>query len=200
MMITPQPKIDKHGLSRSIIFTFLSFILIGMMPCHIRAQVKGDYNWIGGIQRNNVEGGRMGFNYNFNKKPPEAEYVPLKYGFDRNIASISDEQCELLFYTNGCAVMNRYHEVMPNGDSINAGRYFETFWRGDCNYGYPGLQDIIILPDPNYDKGYYILDKARMIYDHSTQDSIEMRYSYVDMDLDQGRGDVTLKNIRYYNK
>ena len=46
---------------------------------------------------------------------------------------------------------------MPHGDSINAGLFFDYYWRGMCRLGYPGTQNLIILPDPGYEAGYYIL-------------------------------------------
>ena len=76
--------------------------------------------------------------------------------FDQNNASICDAEGNLLFYTNGCAVANRHHQVMPRGDSINEGIFFDQFWRGDCSFGYPGQQNIMILQDPADELGYYI--------------------------------------------
>ncbi|MBK8698049.1 MAG: hypothetical protein IPN29_00010 [Saprospiraceae bacterium] len=71
----------------------------------------------------------------------------------RNNASISDKDGNLLLFTNGCSVSNKNHEVMPNGDSLNAGTWFDKYWKS-CAAGYPGAQDVMLLPDPGNDKGY----------------------------------------------
>ncbi|GIV32304.1 MAG: hypothetical protein KatS3mg030_610 [Saprospiraceae bacterium] len=36
---------------------------------------------------------------------------------------MSDAEGHLLFYSNGCEVMNWAHQLVENGDSINPGSY-----------------------------------------------------------------------------
>src|SRR5690606_24097100 len=79
-------------------------------------QAKGDYIWLGGYQIN-PGAGLKGYEMNFDEKNVEAKQIEFSLGFSGNNTSICDEDGKLLFYTNGCAVMNRNHEVMPNGDS-----------------------------------------------------------------------------------
>ena len=109
-------------------------ILIYLISIDVIGQVKGDYIWMGGVKK-------LGYTIDFNQKNPLPRFRELKLGFTDNNTSISDDDGNLLFYFNGCAVINRLHQVMPNGDSINAGEWFEKFWLGDCIYGYPGFQD-----------------------------------------------------------
>lgn len=164
--------------------SILSFDTIG--------QIKGDYHWIGGVKE-------KGYIFDFNQKNPIPQKQVLQFGYTGNNTSISDQDGKLLFYFNGCAVMNRLHQVMPNGDSINKGSFFELFWRGDCIYGYPGFQETLILQDPSYPDGYYLFHKPNMYYP-MISDSFQLHYTYIDMKLDNGNGDVVIKNQQYYEK
>jgi gliding motility-associated-like protein len=85
-------------------------------------------------------------------------------------ATICDSSGNLLFYTNGLVVWNREHAVMPNGDSI---------------FGYSGFnQNCIIIQKPGNQNIYCLF----------TIDSTGLNYSEVDLDLENGLGDITLKN------
>ncbi|MBK9043787.1 MAG: T9SS type A sorting domain-containing protein [Saprospiraceae bacterium] len=161
------------------------------------AQIKGDYVWIGGVQTN-PDGGQKGHTMDFLRNKGEPAYVNIPKGFTGNNASICDENGYLMFYFNGCAVMNRYHHIMPNGDSINAGSWFDLYWK-DCKYGYPGSQNCLILKDKSNEYGYYII-YSQVIYFPGVTDSVAMFYSYVDMSSDNGNGDVIIKNVRIYDK
>ena len=165
--------------------------------CTLSAQ-KQDYYWPFGKDQGN-ELGVQASEFDFNYKPFEPRVREGGLEFDQNNASICDKDGNLLFYTNGCAVANRLHEVMPNGDSLNYGFFFSDRWRDDCSFGYPGRQDIMILPDPAYVDGYFVFHKPRF------RDSISLEHSnknlmltYVDMALDEGMGAVTRKNIPFY--
>ena len=140
-------------------------------------------------------------NYMFNFNNPYFTVEPIVGGleFDHNNAIISDLDGNLLFYSNGCAVANRNHEIMPNGEDINAGQWFEVWWGGDCRNGYPGTQNILALPDPANDQGYYLITKP--ITDNPDGPSFrrDFQYSYVDMSMDNGLGDVTIKNKIIYD-
>lgn len=177
----------------------LTFILIILINTLSHAQ-KEDYNWLGGYNYDNfppdtliIEGYRM----DFNKRPFQIQNnVDIKYGILGDNASISDKDGHLLFYTNGCAVMNKNYELMPNGDSINAGKWFDIFNK-HCSIGYPGAQDVIILDDPAIESGYYLIHKPNIYYP-LIEDSIALNYSYIDMGLEEGKGDVTIKNRKFY--
>ena len=165
----------------------------------LSAQSKQDYYWPFGQDQNLDESGVQAFEFDFNDRPfsPKARNGGLN--FDQNNASICDKDGNLLFYTNGCAVANRFHEMMPNGDSINSGPFFDIFWGGDCRYGYPGSQNITILPDPSYDEGFYIIHKT-IGYKPGAAEVFpldSLKYTYVDMSMDEGRGDVVNKNINF---
>jgi hypothetical protein len=169
-------------------------ILFCMVFNLIYAQHKQDYVWIGGYQINE-NGGANGYLVDFKKSPIKFEYANPPLGFDGNNASICDNDGNLLFYTNGRAVINSDHQIMPHGDSINAGAWADGFWK-DPFYGYPGDQDVLILSDPANHYGYYLFHKPNIYYP-MIADSFQLHYSYIDLTLDNGLGDLNIKNKKY---
>ena len=90
--------------------------------------------------------------------------------------AISNNKGEVLFYTNGETVYNRFHEIMLNGSGLDGNE--------------SATQGALIIPMPGNDSLYYIF----------TADAIEnhfgkgYRYSVVNMNRDGGKGEVTAKN------
>jgi gliding motility-associated-like protein len=109
--------------------------------------------------------------------------VPLTDGMIYTIegcASISDNNGDLLFYTDGMVIYNRNHTIMPNGAGL-LGNNSST-------------QSAIIVKKPASTTIYYIftVDGASGIWGGLT-------YSEVDMSLDGGFGDVNInKNIELF--
>lgn len=104
-------------------------------------------------------------------------------------ASYSDENGDLLFYSNGIAVSNdvagvwnRDHQLMPNGELTNI-----------TGYGTP-MQSSIIVPDPGSTTNYYLftLDGYESYYNTNYKG---LCYTMIDMSLDNGLGDVTDKAV-----
>lgn len=111
----------------------------------------------------------------FNQSPP----VPLlNSAMDQHegVAVYSDKNTgELLFYTDGVSVWNKNHQVMPNGTGL-MGHESAT-------------QSALIVPFPGSDSLFYI-------FTVTLQGSPEgLRYNILDLSLDNGNGDITLKNI-----
>ncbi len=164
------------------------------------SQSKQDYIWLFGSDRS-PEPGIQGYKFDFNIKPFSITTSNIGVEFDGNNASICDKTGNLLFYTNGCAVLNREAKIMPNGDSINPGLFFDLLWEGDCiNNGYPGMEDIIILQDPSNINGIYLIHKPNIKILGQPSFMRDILYSYIDMSLDGGKGDVIKKNIVFYNE
>ncbi|HEX2684178.1 MAG TPA: T9SS type B sorting domain-containing protein [Ferruginibacter sp.] len=90
------------------------------------------------------------------------------------VATISDANGALLFYTDGIKVWNKLHQVMPNGTGL---------------FGNPSSsQSGVIVPkigDPNR---YYVFTVDQLSGPRG------LNYSIVNMTLDGGKGDVELKN------
>ncbi|HKR07156.1 MAG TPA: T9SS type A sorting domain-containing protein [Bacteroidia bacterium] len=92
-------------------------------------------------------------------------------------SSISDSNGTLLFYTDGITVWDRNHAQMPNGDSLKGGQMGSS------------TQSALIVPFPGNNFMYYIFTVGEV-----ESLPIEFNYSVVDMSLNSGNGDVSIKN------
>ena len=95
---------------------------------------------------------------------------------DEGCATISENNGDLLFYTDGITVWDKQHNIMPNGTGLT----------GDSS----STQSAIIVPKPGDVSIFYIF----------TVDDLAgpkgLRYSEVNMTLNGGNGDITnQKNI-----
>ncbi len=182
--------IKKYLLNKKILI--ISFFNLFMFTnCY--GQNKSDYIWFGG-RDSQAENGIEGFMLDFNDGALSIEPLQSALSFDMNNVSICDKDGKLLFYSNGCAVANVDHEIMENGEGINDGEFFEFFWEDDCKNGYPGLQDILAIPDPNEEYGYYLLTKPVFVDDDIKPYKDVIQYSYIEMSKQNGMGEVMVKN------
>ncbi len=174
------------------------FLFVLLVSTSAIAQDKRDYQWFMGKDQL-VGPGIRAFKFDFNNRPFAPELRGMGLNFAQNNVSICDKDGELLLYSNGCAIANREHEVMMNGDDINAGEFFDDFWaNGSCLGGYPGRQDMLILQDPADEEGYYVFHKRLDKRSDGKFRSLSLSYSYVDLALDDGLGAVTEKNVDFY--
>ncbi len=96
---------------------------------------------------------------------------------DEGCATMSDNAGNLLFYTRGDTVWNSNHQFMPNGTDLMG-----------C---WSSSQGVIILPLPGLAGFYYIFT-----VDCGENSLINgLRYSVVQMSLNAGLGDITVKNM-----
>lgn len=86
--------------------------------------------------------------------------------------SLSDSLGNLIFYSDGRAILNRYHDTMPNGRGLKAG------WT--CP------NPCIAFPKPGDPGKYYLFTVG------GGQDTVRYgaEYSIIDMTLDDGKGDI----------
>ena len=157
-------------------------LFIIAVPLFLTSQNKRDYNWQ-----------FRGYEMDFTQDPMQPKLRQHHRNWLSANASISTLDGDLLFYSNGCSVFNREHEIMANGDSLNVMSYYE--WN-PCR-GHPSKQDISILPDPGNADGYYIVHHPFDVVNNQGATNYiynELWYSYVDMTLDDGKGAVTIKN------
>ncbi|MBX3163631.1 MAG: T9SS type A sorting domain-containing protein [Bacteroidetes bacterium] len=92
-------------------------------------------------------------------------------------SSIADATGNLLFYTNGRTIWNKYHAVMDTGLL----GHFST------------AQSALIVKQPNNLNLYYVFTMA------VCGDTLGLNYSIVDMSLAAGAGSVIAKNIPLYS-
>lgn len=131
-----------------------------------------------GQQNNNWYFGRKaGLSFN----PVLGQQIPVVLSnsvmlSDEASASISDENGMLLFYTNGTTVFNKQHQIMLNGDNLD---------------GYISATQVLIIPMPGSDHLYYIFTTGAL----ETSFASGYKYSIVDMNQDNGNGEVVTKNM-----
>jgi gliding motility-associated-like protein len=120
-------------------------------------------------------GDRAGLNFNMES----ANYtLDGQSSNANNPATISDSAGNLLFYYSNNTIYDRSHNIMQNGDDLEA------------QFSYNGN---IIIPKPNTPNHYYLITSKWGI---DNEESSKMYYSEIDMTLNGGLGGVTnLKNI-----
>jgi len=176
---------------------FCIIFLLQLILFECNAQ-KEDYFWIFGYDNSPPVGNNETYFFDFNVgSSPKGEAGLSPLWIRGNNASICDKEGNLLFYTNGCHIADRINEIMPNGSGINAGNYLEEFRQDTCAH-YPGTQDVLILPDPGNINGYYMLHKTVEYNGDFFMDNI--KYTYVDISLNGGTGDVTEKNVDIFSE
>jgi len=94
-------------------------------------------------------------------------------------ATICDDNGDLLFYTNGIDVYNKQHIVMTNGSGLFGGQ--------------SATQSALIVPMPGSNVLYYIFTVEQAAGPNG------FCYSIVDMNLDNGNGGITSKNVTVLN-
>ncbi|HMW39398.1 MAG TPA: hypothetical protein PKD57_08340, partial [Saprospiraceae bacterium] len=70
--------------------------------------------------------------------------------------SISDEEGNLLFFTDGHRVYGKHFDLCFNGDSINPGELWENF----NGFGYPEQNGALFLPFPGRRDEYVLFHKG----------------------------------------
>jgi len=121
-----------------------------------------------------------GAGIDFNSGSP----VPISDGqlnTEEGCASISDENGDLLFYTDGTTVYNKSHSPMVNGTNLLA----------DSS----ATQSSIILKKPNSAIIYYVFTVGG-----TSRNQGKLYYSEIDISLNDGLGAVTnMKNIELFS-
>lgn len=151
---------------------FLTFFALCMFSDTVSAQIQRTYHWYFG----------NGAGIDFSSGTAVAVTDGNFYA-EEGCSAISDNDGNLLFYTNGDSVMNKNHQRMPNGFDLMG-----------C---WSSTQTVLIVPLPNNEYLYYIFtvdgwDGSGGVECNDYQNGF--RYSVVDMSLEGGLGDVTLKN------
>ena len=118
----------------------------------------------------------------FSQDPIETNPTTIGYNMPYGVSTISDENGNLLFYTNGINVWNQGLYLMDNGSGLNGNNF--------------SSQSSIIIPHPGDDKKYFIFS-IDMFLTPLYVDGIN--YSVVDF-TNNGYGVVTIKNIPLFNE
>jgi hypothetical protein len=164
--------------------------LLWVMPVLACAQLS-DQTWLGG---NNEFPGVAGYGHVriLFQGGVQALQTNLAFNFESTEAAAVKPDGEILFYTNGCAISNRLHQVMPNGWGLSPSNLQSQV----CpDIGNIAPQGAMVLPMPGDTNRYYILHMAAW-YDTVRKLKIGPLYAtLIDMRLDNGLGDVVSKNM-----
>ncbi len=119
------------------------------------------------------------------------EEVETPVNFSNTSSAISGKDGNLLFYTNGCNVMNSDHEIMQNGEGLNPGEISHLVCQ---NYGYLVPYGAIILPFPDNKSLYAIIHLGAKYGENRSLIYNRLYYSIVDISAYDGKGEVISKN------
>ncbi len=170
-------------------------IILSLLLCSLdaSAQYKYDYNWLFGEAKHPLFP-TSGIRFHFGDGTRESYKFNSPYGLYVGAACISDPDTgELLFYTNGCDIRSKDHEIIENGDDLIPSSVHD---RCETVLTPSAYKNLLILPDLYNNNGYYLF--YRYQYD---QPPIfrDLNYAYIDMNLNDGAGRVTMKNIKIFD-
>lgn len=160
------------------------------LPVVVSAQLT-DRLWLGGY---NEFPGVAGYGHCMIRLQGDTVAVSpetLAFNFESTAAVATDTSGQLLFYSNGCSIANRLHQVMPNGAGLNPGEVADQV----CpDPGYIVPQGAMVLPLPDHPEQYYLFHLGGAYDPVRKLKTGPLRFSIVDMSLDGGLGDVVSKN------
>ncbi len=123
---------------------------------------KHDYIWLegydswAGIIDSNAEYGITKLDFSIN--PRAISYDSLGMNFARASCTISDKDGNLLFYTNGNYIANKWDEKIPNSDSLSFG-YVSYVWAPYIAIGGQRVpRSVTAIPAPALAGVYYIFN------------------------------------------
>jgi len=164
---------------------YFILLLLTMFSSSLLCQEKWDYNWMIGTQNGNPAGD--GSLISFKDGIVSIQYIQKEMNMHTDNATVSDGDGNLLFYTNGCYIANKENAQMPNGNNLNPGSVHTNF----CANGYPVSQGVLAFPSIEDENIFYIVHESAA----NASLSDFLYYTRVDMEGDDGLGDVIEKNI-----
>lgn len=165
----------------------LTLLVLCLYAPILPAQDQHDYTWLLGSNNNNPAG-FFGADYiHFDQGVPTVQFFVSP--MDLWVPCImSDEHGNLLFYTNGCKILNKQHALMENGDNINSGSTHDLYC---INTGYPAVHSLMALPYPGHDEQYFLFHQR----DYGDTYNYDLLFSRIDMKANGGQGKVLEKNV-----
>jgi hypothetical protein len=114
----------------------------------------------------------------------------FKMAFNATQANLSNEQGNLLMYSNGCWIADASGDTMLNGSNINPGSHANSYCSND-GLNVPAMS--AFLPYPGDTNLVFFVHHACNINALTLSDSLF--YSVIDKRLNNGKGAITLKRI-----
>ncbi len=170
-------------MTKKIIFILSCFFTL----TQLHAQ-QHDYNWIFGYGPTAPGFGNSIMNFNYS--PPLISPIDWAINFSFFNGSCSDSTGNLIFFTDGLRIYDRFNEIMENGDTINPG----PIWNNSQNDGYLSARPIFALPKPAGDSIYYLFHSGSAL-GNATVIAEFLYYSVIDMKANNGNGKVMEKNV-----
>ncbi|HMQ59286.1 MAG TPA: T9SS type A sorting domain-containing protein [Flavilitoribacter sp.] len=177
-------------------------VLLHFCPA-LFGQNKQDYNWIIGYDTSYLVPGGDAIKMNFENETLHISMVETveKFHMEGSNSSMSDSLGNLLFYTNGCYIVNAEHKIMANGDTISPGILYDAW----CDKGgNPLSQGAIAVPGSDHLFYVFTLDfEWAYLWDPYTTPVSEqylelaplhLYYQVIDMTQAGGLGAVVAKN------
>ncbi|HRJ31333.1 MAG TPA: gliding motility-associated C-terminal domain-containing protein [Cyclobacteriaceae bacterium] len=100
-------------------------------------------------------------------------------------AVISDDNGNLLFYSDGVMVYNQFHNIMSNGSNL---------------WGHYSTTQTLIVPQPCNDSIFFVFTISPQYDAVFADDSVGCHYSIVDVNGDNGEGTIFSKNVTLFKK
>lgn len=116
------------------------------------------------------------YQLDFNAEEPEVSFEYAEY-LNLGLGLISDENGDLLFYSDGYSVWNKNHQLMPNGSEVIPSPEGLT------------SRESLVIPHPSDNQLYYLFT----VDPWEGFESSGLYYSVIDMRLESGLGDVKSK-------
>ena len=141
-------------------------------------------NIVFGQGENNIWYLNSGRALDFNFSPPLFVEINTFIYSEGPKSSVSDVEGNLLFISNGQQVWDNTLEIMPNGNGLQGSPFFY------------GTMPVLSVPMPGQNGKYYLFT---MLGGYNFFDYVdgELHYSILDMNLNEGKGDIisSQKNI-----
>jgi PKD repeat protein len=117
----------------------------------------------------------------FRTQDPVVDLTNYLLNVPTSPAIMADSLGNILFFTDGVKVFNNLDQIMPNGDGLHG------------FVGYP--MPVLIVPKPGPENKYFIFTTHRpQINPNDPGPFYGLEYNEVDLNLNEGYGDVTVKN------
>lgn len=132
----------------------------------------------------------FGLNAKANINTQTTGYSAMQTNYSADAASVSDQNGNLLFYTDGYNIFGSNNQVITNGSQIN---------------GYYGgiVQNLLIVPKPCHPGMYYLFTLSTVAPIPTNENSVGLggiHYTVVDMTSGAGRVPQGLKNVPISNQ
>lgn len=167
-------------LTRALILIGLISPNVLLSQGHLKAEIIGNIDAVNGHQADRWYFGQLA-GLDFRPQNPVADLSNDSFNMNTSPAIMADKEGNILFCTDGRHVFNQLNHKMPKGDSL---------------HGFSGMtMPAIIVPKPGSDSIYYIFTISKPKMNPEDPSIIYgMEYHEIDMSLDSGLGDVTMKN------